>query len=185
MIGSETGAVFQLNGLGVYKGSGLPEEGEAVALKLALPVFCKFADEVLFASLEGFGVYPGGRDLEAKGIAGLGEMQDFGGVEEGLGWHTAVEDAEASQFGGGINNGDALAGFAGGAGGGVATAPAADNEVIEVLGLGGGHGLDFFFVLFSGKEGDAALACGANQLRGLDIHLVDLFVFDVGVPQSA
>jgi len=109
---------------------------EAVGLELPGAVIGEFGDEAFFAGVEGGEVGPGGRDVEPEEGGALGLVEDLGGVEESFGRHAAAEDAEAAEFGGAVNDGDAVEVLAGGAGGGVTGTAAAEDGKIKMLARG-------------------------------------------------
>lgn len=135
LIGGECFAVVEHDCVGGDEASALTEESEAIAFELIAAVVGEFADDIEFALVEGFHVHRGFRDMEAELFALLGQVEDFGGVDEGFRRHAAAQDAEAAEGFGIIDDGDAIAGFACGAGGGVTTAAATDDEVVEMLGI--------------------------------------------------
>ena len=70
--------------------------------------------------------------MDAPDLGVLGDLFDFGGVEEGLGGHATAKDAEAADLLSAFDDDGAKAGVGGGAGGGVTSAAAADDGDVEV-----------------------------------------------------
>lgn len=105
-------------------------EVERPGFETASPVVSEISDDFPFSF--GDGGHVGFRigDVEAELPPALGEMQDFGGVEQCFGRHAAPEDAEAAEFFRPIDNRDTLTCVGGCSRGSVAGAAAADYEKV-------------------------------------------------------
>lgn len=108
------------------------EEGEALRVGHGLgAVAGEVGDDVFFPGVEGFHVHGGGGDAQAEGGGVLGVVENVGRVEEGFGGHTALQDAEAAELFGTVNDGDAFAEVGGDAGGVEAGGAAAEDDEVE------------------------------------------------------
>ena len=58
----------------------------------------EFTDALRFASHDAGEIETGGLNLQSPGIGKTGEMQDFGGVEQGLARHAAAQDAQPANL---------------------------------------------------------------------------------------
>ena len=130
-------AVVEFNLLRGDKAGHGADNGVAFLRHGLLPVGGELADDGELASVEFFHVYGGSGDAKAEPGAVLGEVEDFGRVEQGFRRHAAAQDAEAAELAGAVDDGDRFTEVGGDAGGVEAGGTAADDDKIKGLRHGG------------------------------------------------
>ncbi len=128
---------LKLGAVGEFDGVGADEFREgAVEVVLAAAhgidaVVCELLNGVDFALVQGLHIDGSAGNVEAEFFGVLGEVEDFGGVDEGFGGHAAAQDAESAELLGSVDDSDAVGDTAGDAGCVEAAGAAADgNKVV-------------------------------------------------------